>query len=112
MSWSILGEYDEEWDDEPDLGDEEEKNELATIVIFDCELTPTQLSNLQDATGVEVLDRTGVILEIFSRHAKSRGLKTIPKSILNWSHTHLYPPIADWIEIASPEFSEPLAITR
>jgi GTP-binding protein HflX len=30
------------------------------------------LRNLEKATGVEVLDRTGVILEIFSRHAKSR----------------------------------------
>jgi GTP-binding protein HflX len=30
------------------------------------------LKNIEVATGVEVLDRTGVILEIFSRHAKSR----------------------------------------
>ncbi|MBC7533976.1 MAG: GTPase HflX [Oligoflexus sp.] len=44
----------------------------ANIVIFDHELSPTQLKNLEDSTGVEVLDRTGVILEIFSRHAKSR----------------------------------------
>ena len=44
----------------------------ATIVIFDNELSPTQLKNLEDVTGVEVLDRTGVILEIFSRHAKSK----------------------------------------
>jgi len=52
--------------------DELADNEKATIVILDCELTPTQLSNLEEATGVEVLDRSGVILEIFSRHAKSR----------------------------------------
>jgi GTP-binding protein HflX len=44
----------------------------ATVVIFDCDMTPTQLRNLEDATGVEVLDRSGVILEIFSRHARSR----------------------------------------
>lgn len=44
----------------------------ASVVIFDCEMTPTQLRNLEDATGVEVLDRAGVILEIFSRHARSR----------------------------------------
>jgi len=30
------------------------------------------LQNIEKATGVKVLDRTGVILEIFSRHAKSR----------------------------------------
>lgn len=41
-------------------------------VIFDCELTPSQIGNLQTACGVEVLDRTGVIVEIFSRHARTR----------------------------------------
>lgn len=41
-------------------------------VIFDEELTPMQLRNLESATGVEVLDRTGVIIEIFYRHAKTR----------------------------------------
>ena len=49
-----------------------EQGKRANLVVFDCELTPTQLSNLEEATGVEVLDRTGVILEIFRRHAKSR----------------------------------------
>ncbi len=41
-------------------------------VIFDCELTPSQVSNLQTACGVEVMDRTGVIVTIFSRHARTR----------------------------------------
>ncbi|VVS94691.1 GTPase HflX [Desulfoluna spongiiphila] len=44
----------------------------ADVVIYDGEITTKQLQNLEEATGVEVLDRTGVILEIFSRHAKSR----------------------------------------
>jgi len=44
----------------------------ANVVIYDGEMTTKQLQNLEEATGVEVLDRTGVILEIFSRHAKSR----------------------------------------
>ncbi|BCS96668.1 GTPase HflX [Desulfoluna limicola] len=44
----------------------------ARFVIYDGEITTKQLQNLEEATGVEVLDRTGVILEIFSRHAKSR----------------------------------------
>ncbi|MFW7377509.1 MAG: GTPase HflX [Oligoflexus sp.] len=44
----------------------------AEVVVFDLELTPGQLKNLEEATGVEVLDRTGVILEIFSKHARSR----------------------------------------
>ncbi|MBI5897521.1 MAG: GTPase HflX [Desulfobacterales bacterium] len=44
----------------------------ADFVIYDGEISTKQLQNLEQATGVEVLDRTGVILEIFSRHAKSR----------------------------------------
>jgi GTPase len=44
----------------------------ASKVIFDNELTPNQLKNLETATGAEVLDRTGVIVEIFHRHAKTR----------------------------------------
>lgn len=56
-------------------GDEEEAfpkpTGKATKVIFDQELTPNQLVHLQQATGAEVLDRTGVIVEIFHRHAKT-----------------------------------------
>ncbi len=47
--------------------------ERAEVVIFDCELTPSQMRNLESATGVTVLDRTGVIIEIFSRHARTRA---------------------------------------
>ena len=36
---------------------------------------PSQARNLEKATGVEVLDRTAVILEIFRRHARSRAAK-------------------------------------
>lgn len=61
-----------EEDDHPSDGTLEEPKELATVVVFDCELSPSQLANLQSATGVEVLDRTGVIVEIFSRHARTR----------------------------------------
>jgi GTP-binding protein HflX len=44
----------------------------ARVVLVDHELTPTQQRNLEKATGVEVLDRTSVILEIFQRHARTR----------------------------------------
>ncbi len=47
----------------------------ATMIVFDGELSPSQLRNLEAATGVEVLDRTGVIIEIFSRHARTRAAK-------------------------------------
>ncbi len=42
------------------------------LVAVDHEITPSQIRNLERATGVPVLDRTGVIIEIFHRHAKSR----------------------------------------
>jgi GTP-binding protein HflX len=44
----------------------------ATVVVVDNELSPSQLRNLERATGVEVLDRAGVIIEIFHRHARTR----------------------------------------
>jgi len=44
----------------------------ATIVLVDQDVTPSQARNLERATGVEVLDRTAVILAIFQRHARSR----------------------------------------
>jgi GTP-binding protein HflX len=46
-----------------------------TAVLVDHEITPSQARNLEKATGVEVLDRTAVILEIFRRHARSRAAK-------------------------------------
>ncbi len=45
----------------------------ADVVVFDNELTPSQMRNLESATGAQVLDRTGVIIEIFSRHARTRA---------------------------------------
>ena len=47
----------------------------AEVIVVDCELSPSQLRNLEAATGVEVLDRTGVIIEIFSRHARTRAAR-------------------------------------
>ncbi len=44
----------------------------AEVVVVDHELSPREQSNLEKATGAEVIDRTQVIVEIFHRHAKSR----------------------------------------
>lgn len=49
--------------------------ERAGFVIFDCDLSPSQLRNIESATGATALDRTGVIIEIFSRHAKTRAAR-------------------------------------
>ncbi len=65
---SSQDEPEEEPEDDPQSGD----IERVEAVIFDCELTPSQVSNLSRALRVEVLDRTGVIVEIFSRHARTR----------------------------------------
>ncbi len=52
-----------------------ENKSSAQIVIVDTDLSPSQLRNLESATGVTVLDRTGVIIEIFSRHAKTKAAR-------------------------------------
>lgn len=43
----------------------------ATLLIFDHELTATQLRNVEDACGIAVLDRTMLILDIFAQRARS-----------------------------------------
>jgi GTPase len=73
----------DEEDDEEDEEDEAEpvradappapaRGPRATVVVVDHELSPRQLRNIERATSAEVLDRTGVIIEIFRRHASSR----------------------------------------
>jgi GTP-binding protein HflX len=42
------------------------------IVVMDCALSPVQQRNLEKAWGAKVLDRTGLILEIFGRRARTR----------------------------------------
>lgn len=42
------------------------------LIIFDCELTPTQIRNLEFETDVRVIDRTMLILDIFASRARSR----------------------------------------
>ena len=44
----------------------------AETVIFDSELSPTQLRNLEKALDCKVLDRTQLILDIFARRARTR----------------------------------------
>ncbi len=69
---------DEEIEDEPEESDDAPFGEKpadkprARVVLVDHDLTPQQQRNLETVTGVDVLDRTSVILEIFHRHAKTR----------------------------------------
>lgn len=55
-----------------DLPTEELQHGSADVVVFDCDLSPSQLRNVESHLGVEVFDRTGIIIEIFSRHARTR----------------------------------------
>jgi GTP-binding protein HflX len=44
----------------------------AEVLIFDGELSPSQLRNVAQTTELKVLDRTQLILDIFAQHAKSK----------------------------------------
>ena len=75
-----------------DLADSYEAN----YIVFDHPLTPPQIRNLEKAIGKKILDRTGVILEIFSRHAKTNQAKAqveiakleylLPRMSGAWTH--------------------------
>lgn len=41
------------------------------VVVFDRELTPTQTRELEEAFGIKLLDRTGIILDIFASRART-----------------------------------------
>jgi GTPase len=59
------------------------KTHEAGIVIMDGALSPVQQRNLEKAWGAKVLDRTGLILEIFGRRARTR------EGALQVEHAHL-----------------------
>ena len=65
---------DESVDEEDESGpDAAPANRVrATLVLVDHDLTPSQMRNLEKATGATVLDRSMVILSIFQRHARTR----------------------------------------
>lgn len=68
----------------------------ADTVIFDDELTPTQLRNVEKALECKVLDRTNLILDIFARRAQTAHAKTqvelaqyqylLPRLTRMWTH--------------------------
>jgi GTP-binding protein HflX len=48
------------------------KDENVEVVIFDDDLNPVQLRNLQKVCGARIIDRTQLILDIFSRRARTK----------------------------------------
>ena len=68
----------------------------ADMVVFDDELSPAQVRNLEKELSVKVLDRSGVILDIFASHARSVEARTqvelaqleylLPRLTRMWTH--------------------------
>lgn len=68
----------------------------ADLFVIDVELTPRQMQNIEKILGKPVLDRNAIILEIFSRHARTSEAKTqvelaklqyvLPRLAHLWSH--------------------------
>ena len=62
----------------------------ADLVVMDCALSPIQQSNLEKAWNTKVLDRTGLILEIFGRRAKTKeGSLQVELAHLNYQRSRL-----------------------
>jgi GTP-binding protein HflX len=47
------------------------REEGATLIVFDNDLTPAQARNVEEATAVKVIDRSELILDIFARRAQT-----------------------------------------
>ncbi|MFU0503704.1 GTPase HflX [Pseudaminobacter sp. NGMCC 1.201702] len=66
------------------------RDSKAELVIVDHPLTPVQQRNLEKATNAKVLDRTGLILEIFGRRARTKeGTLQVDLAHLNYQKGRL-----------------------
>ena len=66
------------------------KSHGAGLVVMDCALSPVQQRNLEKAWNAKVLDRTGLILEIFGRRARTReGSLQVELAHLNYQRSRL-----------------------
>jgi len=72
------------------------EREGVTRVVFDDDLSPAQVRNLEEIIGLPVIDRSALILEIFAGRARSREARTqvelaqleymLPRLTRQWSH--------------------------
>ncbi len=66
------------------------KEEGVDLVLVDGPVTPVQQRNLERRWGVKLLDRTGLILEIFSERARTReGVLQVEMAALSYQRTRL-----------------------
>ncbi len=71
-------------------------NQHIDLIIFDDELSPAQVRNIEKLTGIKVIDRTGLILDIFALHAHTNRAKVqvelaqlnyiLPRLTRQWQH--------------------------
>ena len=62
----------------------------ANLIIFNADLSPSQTRNLQNELGINVIDREGLILDIFAQHAHTReGKLQVELAQDNYTLTHL-----------------------
>jgi GTPase len=72
-----------------------ERHEV-TLIVFDDDLSPAQVRNLEKITSIKVIDRSALILDIFAGRARSREARTqvelaqleymLPRLTRQWSH--------------------------
>ncbi|HEX7153222.1 MAG TPA: GTPase HflX [Thermoanaerobaculia bacterium] len=72
------------------------EEQQATLIVFDDDLSPAQLRNLEKLIGARVIDRSALILDIFNSRAKTREARTqvelaqleymLPRLTRAWSH--------------------------
>ena len=66
------------------------KSLSASVVVMDCPVSPVQQRNLEKAWGAKVIDRTGLILEIFGRRARTKeGALQVEHAHLNYQKSRL-----------------------
>jgi GTPase len=66
------------------------------VIIFDDDLNPAQAKNIEKLCGVKIVDRSGLILDIFAKHARTREARTqvelaqlkylLPRLTGQWRH--------------------------
>ncbi|OQX86874.1 GTPase HflX [candidate division KSB1 bacterium 4484_87] len=72
------------------------ESEDADMVVFDDDLTPAQVRNFEQLCKTKIMDRSGIILDIFARRARTREAKTqvelaqlqyfLPRLTRMWTH--------------------------
>ena len=78
------------------IKEREESDEPVGMVIFDDELSPVQLRNIERELQIKILDRTNLILDIFAKRAQTAYAKTqvelaqyqylLPRLTRMWTH--------------------------